>query len=212
MNDSGVNIIFLFSLTILGFIGAIAGYISDHLIQFAVFIFLFILIIRLNKKINLLERGDSLVEKMNQVYDSKIIDSLRNDAIIQSANYESMKERYAKEFVGKVSTSFDGNNEWIGYEYIMELSPSHTVIKYVSDGGEIKQFKHIFDNAPYDCKTDDEFKIYMTAIKARAYNYNAECINYSKRKPIDFRSSIEDDNFIENIVFNKSKNFPNKLT
>jgi len=181
MSESGLNIIALLLLTVFGLFGSIIGYIFDHWIQVLVFIFFFSLIIRQNKKINSLE-----------IFEAKLNESFKNEVILKNANHENMKERYAKEFVGKVSQSFDGNNELIGYEYIIELSPSHTVIIYVSDGGKIKQFKHTFDNAPYDCKTDDEFMAYMTAIKAKAYNYNTEDLIRSSKKPIDLRSSIEE--------------------
>jgi hypothetical protein len=115
----------------------------------------------------------------------------RND-MQQNKSEEILKERYANGFIGKVSYTHNHNNEWIGYEFINELSPNHTVIKYISNEGKIMQIKHTFDNAPYDSNTDEDFNYYMNTVRSKAEIYNSDYLSTSKLKKIDLHSSIDD--------------------
>ena len=114
------------------------------------------------------------------------------DLPLDDSNSKAMMEKYEKEFNGKVSHVFDGSNEWIGYEFITEISPTQTVIKYMSHEGKLQKIKHVFDKAPYGSKTQDDFNSYMNSVKSKASIYNWDYLSDAKAKSIDLQSSVEE--------------------
>lgn len=205
MNETAITIIGAIFLALLGLLGDIFGYAVNHWLSLLTFGLLIYLIILLTNRIRSLEikvnsinehgSYDEIQDRTKKTADLQFNSSLKKEPRHQKLNDGEMSERYAKEFIGKVSYSFDGNNDCIGYEFINELSPSHTAIKYMSNEGKLKQIKHIFDNAPYDCKTDEDFSDYMNSVRSKAEIYNFNYISESKSKRIDLRSSIEEAKF-----------------
>ena len=147
-----------------------------------------------NRKI-LDENELAIQEQSERIIELERINStliLSKDLPLEDARSAVMTEKYEKEFIGKVSHVFDGDNEWIGYEFITEISPTQTVIKYMSHEGKLQKIKHVFDKAPYDSKTQDDFNSYMNTVKSKALIYNWDYLSDTKAKSIDLRSSVEE--------------------
>jgi hypothetical protein len=119
----------------------------------------------------------------------------KQDSTLKKATEIEEPESYENESITKVSHTFDKNNQWIGYEYINEISQIQTVTKYMSSKGELESIKHVF-NRLYDYnETTDEFIQYMNQVKHKAIDYNNEYLSYVKSKSIDTHSSLEEAKF-----------------
>jgi len=102
------------------------------------------------------------------------------------------KEREISEEESKsISHYFDGDNEWVGYEYETFVSKNHIRTSKYDNSGKLINIKHTFTEQ-HDSQSVDDFVSYMDRTKSISFNDNVSYIRDMNRKPIDLTSSIEE--------------------
>jgi len=90
-----------------------------------------------------------------------------------------------------VSQIFDMNNQWIGYEYVVNIDENHFVIESYNSSGQLVSLKHQFNN-PLNTGSVEDFIEYMNKVKASSLHWNLNYLEEMNRKPIDTSTSIDD--------------------
>jgi len=97
-----------------------------------------------------------------------------------------------EEYFTSICQIFDGNNQYIGYEYIVKVDTHHTLIKSYDSAGKLLTLKHEFDN-PLNEGSVDDFVAYMNKTQSIGSQYNYSYIQEMKKlRPIDLNSSINE--------------------
>ncbi|MBT8567220.1 hypothetical protein G6698_04320 [Polynucleobacter paneuropaeus] len=95
------------------------------------------------------------------------------------------------DYFRSISQIFDKDNEWVGYEYVVNVDENHSVIESYDSSGRLLSLKHQFNN-PLNNGTTEDFISYMKKIKSTSFNWNSNYIDEISREPIDIKSSIQE--------------------